>query len=198
MPTLKNSLQVSEKLEKQILVDNQNHKKGLKSTARTIDMLIADGYQWFNMVSPKTKGEIIGVGEIKKNENSFVNPIDVDTFNKIKSIIARGLNPIYAYTLTRSRKTLTQAQYNQKVDLNRDVSGRLSDYRKQLINRANLLSGSNTQQVKKTFRQSFVLANNKMIAKLKGMEDSTLDTAKIISLLSQINVVVETKVSIKH
>jgi hypothetical protein len=30
------------------------------------------------------------------------------------------------------------------------------------------------------------------------MEDATLDTAKIISLLSQINVVVETKISIKH
>ena len=121
MPNLKNSLQVSDKLEKQILLDNQTYKKGLRSTTRTIDMLIAEGYQWFNMVSPKTKGEVIGVGEVKKNENSFVNPIDVDTFDKIKSIIAKGLNPTYAYTLTRSRKSLTQAQYNQKVDLNRDV-----------------------------------------------------------------------------
>ena len=198
MPNLKNSLQVSDKLEKQILLDNQTYKKGLRSTTRTIDMLIAEGYQWFNMVSPKTKGEVIGVGEVKKNENSFVNPIDVDTFDKIKSIIAKGLNPTYAYTLTRSRKSLTQAQYNQKDDLNRDVSGRLSDYKKQLINRANLLSGSNGKQEKKTFKQSFVLANNKMIAKLKGMEDNTLETAKIISLLSQINVIVETKVSIKH
>ena len=61
-----------------------------------------------------------------------------------------------------------------------------------------MLSGGNGKQEKKTFKQSLVYSNNKLIAKLKGMEDATLDTAKIISLLSQINVVVETKVSIKH
>ena len=198
MPTLKNSLQVSEKLGSQIVLDNSNHAKSARSTAKTIDMLISGGFQWFNMVSPNTKGEVIGVGETKKNENSFINPMSAESFVALKMYIAKGLNPRYAYTLERGAKSLTESQKTMKAVLNRNVSGRLSDYKKQLINRANMLSGSNGKQEKKTFKQSFVLANNKMIAKLKGMEDNTLDTAKIISLLSQINIVVETNVSIKH
>jgi hypothetical protein len=68
---LKNSLQVSDKLASQLVIDNQNHAKGSRSFIKTIDMLIEDGYQWFNMVSPNTKGEVIGVGEVKKNDNSL-------------------------------------------------------------------------------------------------------------------------------
>jgi hypothetical protein len=198
MPTLKNSLQVSEKLGSQIVLDNSNHAKSARSTAKTIDMLISGGFQWFNMVSPNTKGEVIGVGETKKNENSFINPMSAESFVALKMYIAKGLNPRYAYTLERGAKSLTESQKTMKAVLNRNVSGRLSDYKKQLINRANMLSGSNGKQEKKTFRQSLVYSNNKLIAKLKGMEDNTLDTAKIISLLSQINIVVETNVSIKH
>ena len=198
MPTLKNSLQVSDKLAKQLVSDNSVLAKSTRSTAKTVDMLIADGFQWFNMVSPNTKGEVIGVGKVKKNDNSFVNNMSAESFIAFKVNIAKGLDPRYAYTLTRGAKSLTESQKTMKAVLNRNVYGRLSDYKKQLINRANLLSGSNGKQEKKTFKQSFVLANNKMIAKLKGMEDNTLDTAKIISLLSQINVIVETKVSIKH
>ena len=67
-----------------------------------------------------------------------------------------------------------------------------------MINLANQQDGSNGKQEKKTFRQSLVFSNNKLIAKLKGMEDATLDTAKLISLLGQINVIAETNVSIKH
>ena len=199
MPNFKNSLQVSDKLAKQIVVDNQNHAKGSRSFIKTIDMLIEDGYQWFNMVAPSTKGEVIGIGEVKKNENSFVNPLDAETFVSIKMLIAKGLNPTYAYTLTRTRKSLTDAQYNQKVDLNRNVSGRLSDYKRQLINRASQLDPSNNSQgKKKTFKESLVLSNNKLISKLKDMEDPTLDIDKVISLLGQINTIVETKFSIKH
>jgi len=199
MPNFKNSLQVSDKLAKQIVVDNQNHAKGSRSFVKTIDMLIEDGYQWFNMVAPSTKGEVIGIGEVKKNENSFVNPLDAETFVSIKMLIAKGLNPTYAYTLTRTRKSLTDAQYNQKVDLNRNVSGRLSDYKRQLINRASQLDPSNNSQgKKKTFKESLVLSNNKLITKLKDMEDPTLDIDKVISLLGQINTIVETKFSIKH
>ena len=199
MPNLKNSLQVSDKLAKQLVVDNQNHAKGSRSFIKTIDMLIEDGYQWFNMVAPSTKGEVIGIGEVKKNENSFVNPLDAETFVSIKMLIAKGLNPTYAYTLTRTRKSLTDAQYNQKVDLNRNVSGRLSDYKRQLINRASQLDPSNNSQgKKKTFKESLVLSNNKLISKLKDMEDPTLDIDKVISLLGQINTIVETKFSIKH
>tara|TARA_R110001583_G_scaffold136804_1_gene288551 strand:+ start:128 stop:742 length:615 start_codon:yes stop_codon:yes gene_type:complete len=199
MPNFKNSLQVSDKLAKQLVVDNQNHAKGSRSFIKTIDMLIEDGYQWFNMVAPSTKGEVIGIGEVKKNENSFVNPLDAETFVSIKMLIAKGLNPTYAYTLTRTRKSLTDAQYNQKVDLNRNVSGRLSDYKRQLINRASQLDPSNNSQgKKKTFKESLVLSNNKLISKLKDMEDPTLDIDKVISLLGQINTIVETKFSIKH
>jgi len=199
MPNFKNSLQVSDKLAKQLVVDNQNHAKGSRSFVKTIDMLIEDGYQWFNMVAPSTKGEVIGIGEVKKNENSFVNPLDAETFVSIKMLIAKGLNPTYAYTLTRTRKSLTDAQYNQKVDLNRNVSGRLSDYKRQLINRASQLDPSNNSQgKKKTFKESLVLSNNKLITKLKDMEDPTLDIDKVISLLGQINTIVETKFSIKH
>ena len=198
MPNLKNSLQVSEKLGSQIVLDNSNHAKSSRSTAKTIDMLISGGFQWFNMVSPNTKGEVIGVGETKKNDNSFINPMSAESFTSLKMYIAKGLNPRYAYTLERGAKSLTESQKTMKAVLNRNVSGRLSDYKKQLINRANMLSGGNGKQEKKTFKQSLVYSNNKLIAKLKGMEDATLDTAKIISLLSQINVVIETKVSIKH
>lgn len=198
MPTLKNSLQVSDKLAKQLISDNSVLAKSTRSTAKTVDMLIADGFQWFNMVSPNTKGEVIGVGEVKKNENSFVNNMSAESFVAFKVNIAKGLNPRYAYTLTRGAKSLTESQKTMKAVLNRNVSGRLSDYKKQLINRANMLSGSNGKQEKKTFRQSLVYSNNKLIAKLKGMEDATLDTAKLISLLGQINVIVETNVSIKH
>ena len=192
MPTLKNSLQVSAKLADQLVKDNSNHAKSKRSTIATIDMLIDHGFKWFNMVSPNTKGEVIGVGEVKKNENSFVNPMSAEEFFKLKYKIAMGLNPRYAYTLDRSAKTLTDSQKTMKAELNRNVSGRLSDYKKQLINRENLLTGSNGRQEKKTFKQSFVLNNNKMIEKLKSMEDATLDTSAIIKLLSQINVIVET------
>ena len=198
MPNLKNSLQVSEKLEKQLISDNSVLAKSTRSTAKTVDMLIAEGFQWFNMVSPNTKGEVIGVGEVKKNDNSFVNNMSAESFIAFKVNIAKGLNPRYAYTLTRGAKSLTESQKTMKAVLNRNVSGRLSDYKKQLINRANMLSGSNGKQEKKTFRQSLVFSNNKLIAKLKGMEDATLDTAKLISLLGQINVIAETNVSIKH
>ena len=198
MPTLKNSLQVSDKLAKQLVSDNSVLAKSTRSTAKTVDMLIADGFQWFNMVSPNTKGEVIGVGKVKKNDNSFVNNMSAESFIAFKVNIAKGLDPRYAYTLTRGAKSLTESQKTMKAVLNRNVYGRLSDYKKQLINRANMLSGGNGKQEKKTFKQSLVYSNNKLIAKLKGMEDATLDTAKIISLLSQINVVVETKVSIKH
>ena len=198
MPTLKNSLQVSDKLAKQLVSDNSVLAKSTRSTAKTVDMLIADGFQWFNMVSPNTKGEVIGVGKVKKNDNSFVNNMSAESFIAFKVNIAKGLDPRYAYTLTRGAKSLTESQKTMKAVLNRNVYGRLSDYKKQLINRANMLSGSNGKQEKKTFKQSLVFNNNKLIAKLKGMEDNTLDTAKIISLLSQINVIVETKVSIKH
>jgi len=198
MPNLKNSLQVSEKLGSQITLDNSNHAKSARSTAKTIDMLISDGFKWFNMVSPNTKGEVTGVGETKKNENSFVNPMSAETFVALKVFIAQGLNPRYAYTLTRGAKSLTESQKTMKAVLNRNVSGRLSDYKKQLINRDNMLSGSNGKQDKKTFKQSLVLSNNKLITKLKDMEDPTLDIDKVISLLGQINAIVETKVSIKH
>ena len=198
MPNLKNSLQVSEKLGSQITLDNSNYSKSARSTAKTIDMLISGGFQWYNMVSPNTKGEVIGVGKVKKNDNSFVNNMSAESFIAFKVNIAKGLDPRYAYTLTRGAKSLTESQKTMKAVLNRNVYGRLSDYKKQLINRANMLSGGNGKQEKKTFKQSLVYSNNKLIAKLKGMEDATLDTAKIISLLSQINVVVETKVSIKH
>jgi|TARA_R110002124_G_scaffold171831_1_gene339525 hypothetical protein len=198
MPNLKNSLQVSDKLAKQIVSDNQNHAKGIRSTAKTIDMLIESGFKWFNMVSPNTKGEVIGVGETKKNDNSFVNPMPAESFVALKMYIAKGLNPTYAYTLTRGAKSLTESQKTMKAVLNRNVSGRLSDYKKQLINRDNLLSGSNGKQEKKTFKESLVLSNNKLISKLKGMEDATLDIDKVISLLGQINTIVETKFSIKH
>jgi len=198
MPTLKNSLQVSDKLAKQLVSDNSVLAKSTRSTAKTVDMLIADGFQWFNMVSPNTKGEVIGVGKVKKNDNSFVNNMSAESFIAFKVNIAKGLDPRYAYTLTRGAKSLTESQKTMKAVLNRNVSGRLSDYKKQLINRANMLSGSNGKQEKKTFRQSLVYSNNKLIAKLKGMEDATLDTAKLISLLGQINVVAETNVSIKH
>ena len=198
MPTLKNSLQVSDKLAKQLVSDNSVLAKSTRSTAKTVDMLIADGFQWFNMVSPNTNGEVIGVGKVKKNDNSFVNNMSAESFIAFKVNIAKGLDPRYAYTLTRGAKSLTESQKTMKAVLNRNVYGRLSDYKKQLINRANMLSGSNGKQDKKTFKQSLVFNNNKLIAKLKGMEDNTLDTAKIISLLSQINIVVETKVSIKH
>ena len=198
MPNFKNSLQVSDKLAKQLVVDNQNHAKGSRSFIKTIDMLIEDGYQWFNMVAPSTKGEVIGIGEVKKNENSFVNPMPAETFIALKVFIAQGLNPRYAYTLTRGAKSLTESQKTMKAVLNRNVSGRLSDYKKQLINRDNMLSGSNGKQDKKTFKQSLVLSNNKLITKLKDMEDPTLDIDKVISLLGQINTIVETKFSIKH
>ena len=198
MPNLKNSLQVSDKLATQLVSDNSVLAKSTRSTAKTVDMLIADGFQWFNMVSPNTKGEVIGVGKVKKNDNSFVNNMSAESFIAFKVNIAKGLDPRYAYTLTRGAKSLTESQKTMKAVLNRNVYGRLSDYKKQLINRANMLSGGNGKQEKKTFKQSLVYSNNKLIAKLKGMEDATLDTAKIISLLSQINVVVETKVSIKH
>tara|TARA_R110002020_G_scaffold393936_1_gene604016 strand:- start:145 stop:741 length:597 start_codon:yes stop_codon:yes gene_type:complete len=198
MPTLKNSLQVSEKLESQIIKDNSNHAKSKRSTKTTIDMLVNHGFQWFNMVSPNTKGEVIGIGEVKKNENSFVNPMSAESFMDLKRSIAKGLDPRYAYTLDRSAKSLTDSQKTMKADLNRNVSGRLSDYKKSLINLANQQDGSNGKQEKKTFRQSLVFSNNKLIAKLKGMEDATLDTAKLISLLGQINVIAETNVSIKH
>ena len=65
MPTLKNSLQVSAKLADQLVKDNSNHAKSKRSTIATIDMLIDHGFKWFNMVSPNTKGEVIGVGEVK-------------------------------------------------------------------------------------------------------------------------------------
>ncbi len=198
MPTLKNSLQVSEKLEKQLISDNSVLAKSTRSTAKTVDMLIAEGFQWFNMVSPNTKGEVIGIGEVKKNDNSFVNNMPAESFMAFKVSIAKGLDPRYAYTLTRGAKSLTESQKTMKAVLNRNVSGRLSDYKKQLINRANMLSGSNGKQEKKTFRQSLVYNNNKLIAKLKGMEDATLDIDKVIVLLGQINKVVETNVSIKH
>ena len=198
MPTLKNSLQVADKLATQLVSDNSVLAKSTRSTAKTVDMLIADGFQWFNMVSPNTKGEVIGVGKVKKNDNSFVNNMSAESFIAFKVNIAKGLDPRYAYTLTRGAKSLTESQKTMKAVLNRNVYGRLSDYKKQLINRANMLSGSNGKQDKKTFKQSLVFNNNKLIDKLKGMEDNTLDTAKIISLLSQINIVVETKVSIKH
>ena len=198
MLKLKNSLQVSEKLGSQITLDNSNHAKSTRSTAKTIDMLISNGFKWFNMVSPNTKGEVTGVGETKKNENSFVNPMSAETFVALKVFIAQGLNPRYAYTLTRGAKSLTESQKTMKAVLNRNVSGRLSDYKKQLINRDNMLSGSNGKQDKKTFKQSLVLSNNKLITKLKDMEDPTLDIDKVISLLGQINAIVETKVSIKH
>ena len=198
MPNLKNSLQVSDKLGSQITLDNSNHAKSARSTAKTIDMLISNGFKWFNMVSPNTKGEVIGVGEVKKNENSFVNNMSAETFVALKVFIAQGLNPRYAYTLTRGAKSLTESQKTMKAVLNRNVSGRLSDYKKQLINRDNMLSGSNGKQDKKTFKQSLVLSNNKLITKLKDMEDPTLDIDKVISLLGQINAIVETKVSIKH
>ena len=198
MPNLKNSLQVSDKLGSQITLDNSNHAKSARSTAKTIDMLISNGFKWFNMVSPNTKGEVIGVGEVKKNENSFVNNMSAETFVALKVFIAQGLNPRYAYTLTRGAKSLTESQKTMKAVLNRNVSGRLSDYKKQLINRDNMLSGSNGKQDKKTFKQSLVLSNNKLITKLKDMEDPTLDIGKVISLLGQINAIVETKVSIKH
>ena len=198
MSALKNSLQVTEKLGSQITLDNSNHAKSARSTAKTIDMLIAGGFQWFNMVSPNTKGEVIGVGETKKNDNSFINPMSAESFASLKMYIAKGLDPRYAYTLTRGAKSLTESQKTMKAVLNRNVSGRLSDYKKQLINRANMLSGSNGKQEKKTFRQFLVYNNNKLIAKLKGMEDATLDIDKVISLLGQINVIAETNVSIKH
>jgi hypothetical protein len=188
MLNLKNSLQVSDKLASQIVIDNRNYATGSRSFTKTIDMLIADGYQWFNMVSPNTKGEVIGVGEVKKNDSSFINPIDAETFVKIKMLIAKGLNPTYAYTLSRARKSLTDAQYNQKVDLNRNVSGRLSDYKRQLINRANQLDPSNNTQVKRSFKDQLHFNNVKLIAKLKDVEDKNLDTEKLVSLYSQINV----------
>ena len=192
MSALKNSLQVTEKLGSQIVKDNSALAKSKRSTKMTVDMFVDHGFKWFNMVSPTTKGEVIGVGEVKKNENSFVNPMSAEEFFKLKYKIAMGLNPRYAYTLDRSAKTLTDSQKTMKAELNRNVSGRLSDYKKQLINRENLLTGSNGRQEKKTFKQSFVLNNNKMIEKLIGMEDATLDTSAIIKLLSQINVIVET------
>jgi len=198
MPTLKNSLQVSDKLAKQLVSDNSVLAKSTRSTAKTVDMLIADGFQWFNMVSPNTKGEVIGVGKVKKNDNSFVNNMSAESFIAFKVNIAKGLDPRYAYTLTRGAKSLTESQKTMKAVLNRNVYGRLSDYKKQLINRANMLSGSNGKQDKKTFKQSLVFNNNKLIAKLKGMEDATLDIDKVIVLLGQINKVVETNVSIKH
>ena len=199
MSALKNSLQVTEKLESQIVKDNSNHAKSARSTKTTIEMLVNHGFQWFNMVSPNTKGEVVGVGETKKNENSFVNPMSAESFMDLKRSIAKGLNPRYAYTLDRSAKSLTDSQKTMKADLNRNVSGRLSDYKKSLINLANQQDGSNGNQgPKKTFRQTLVLNNNKLIAKLKGMEDATLDIDKVIVLLGQINKVVETNVSIKH
>ena len=198
MPTLKNSLQVSDKLAKQLVSDNSVLAKSTRSTAKTVDMLIADGFQWFNMVSPNTKGEVIGVGKVKKNDNSFVNNMSAESFIAFKVNIAKGLDPRYAYTLTRGAKSLTESQKTMKAVLNRNVYGRLSDYKKQLINRANMLSGGNGKQEKKTFKQSLVYSNNKLIAKLKGMEDATLDIDKVIVLLGQINKVVETKISIKH
>lgn len=198
MSALKNSPQVTEKLGSQITLDNSNYSKSARSTAKTIDMLISGGFQWYNMVSPNTKGEVVGVGETKKNENSFINPMSAESFVALKMYIAKGLNPRYAYTLERGAKSLTESQKTMKAVLNRNVSGRLSDYKKQLINRANMLSGSNGKQAKKTFKESLVFNNNKLIAKLKGMEDATLDIDKVIVLLGQINKVVETKVSIKH
>ena len=198
MLNLKNSLQVSDKLAKQIVVDNQNHAKGSRSFQTTINLLIEEGYQWFNMVSPTTKGEVIGIGVVKKSETTLVNPMPAESFVKIKALIAKGLNPTYAYTLTRARKSLTDAQYNQKVDLNRNVSGRLSDYKKQLINRASQLEDGGTPIRQKSFKESLVFNNNKLIVKLKDMEDPTLDILKIVNLLGQINAIVETKTVVKH
>ena len=93
MPNLKNSLQVSEKLGSQITLDNSNYSKIARSTAKTIDMLISGGFQWYNMVSPNTKGDVIGVGETKNNDNSFINPMSAESFTSLKMYIAKGLNP---------------------------------------------------------------------------------------------------------
>ena len=64
----------------------------------------------------------------------------------------------------------------------------LSDYKKQLINRANQLDPSNNTQVKRSFKDQLHFNNVKLIAKLKDVEDKTLDTEKLVSLYSQINV----------
>jgi hypothetical protein len=58
----------------------------------------------------------------------------------------------------------------------------------QLINRANQLDPSNNTQVKRSFKDQLHFNNVKLIAKLKDVEDKNLDTEKLVSLYSQINV----------